>query len=299
MPNFFHSPLRKKSPSTWQVLQARSVEEQARNDWPALARTNYALGTQCMDQGDPSRAMLYLGRADTLFSARDAIYTQADEDLMGHCSDRIEQLEQAPTLSNEVLDLVVEKALELQDRQVRQWGLLTLARFVTLGARLSVLPECGPLASMGKVVDLVARSLYEPLSTEDMRSLHAFCDLAYTLSGSESFTDLRSQVEVPGGANLQFFDLNGLLTLTEMNLFLDSHLTLLVEGEGPAEPNFIPCALLPDYHPRTTEGDIRPLPKVRAELKRIWSDCGFVAANPTRMELKARVEAYQRLDILA
>ena len=53
--------------------------------------------------------MLWLSRADTIYSARDELYEAAGEVLTEDCSERIGQLEEAPTYTNKLL-------AEIQDR---------------------------------------------------------------------------------------------------------------------------------------------------------------------------------------
>ena len=69
------------------VLPTRNMEEfeqrltraQERDDLPALAKIYYDMGVHCMKNNDPNRAMLYLSRSDTIFSASDDVYEQVSE----------------------------------------------------------------------------------------------------------------------------------------------------------------------------------------------------------------------------
>ncbi len=109
------------------------------------------------------------------------------------------------------------------------------------------------------------------------------------------------QAEIPGGKPLQAFDLNGLLVLTELNLYLDSHLRLLAEGpdNSRAETGLIPCALLPDYYLRTCHTDLSLLPQISQEAARIEDDYEFVRSRITWQDIADRVAQYKELDILA
>ena len=101
------------------------------------------MGVAHMDSALPAQAMLCLKRADTVYSARDEIYTAVGPALVDDCSGRIGELEEEPLFSNEFPQAVAELAEELDEDQVRVWGLFTLCRLVRLGERLAALPGCG------------------------------------------------------------------------------------------------------------------------------------------------------------
>ncbi len=80
-----------------------SPEEcQQKRDWAGLAKAYYQLGTEAMEAGKLNQAQLWLNRADTIYSADDAIYKKVGEKMMDDCSDRIGQLEEEPLFYNEV-----------------------------------------------------------------------------------------------------------------------------------------------------------------------------------------------------
>ena len=127
--------------------EVRSVEEcQKDQDWAGLARAYYRSGVDAMEAGDLDRAQLWLGRADTIYSADDDVYDEVGDALIDDCSDHIGQLEEEPLLYNRIPSSVEEMADSLGDAQIRVWGLLSLARLVKLGERLSVLPGCEALS---------------------------------------------------------------------------------------------------------------------------------------------------------
>lgn len=295
------SKLFQKDPLSMTLPELEEQLPQAKGDLARLAKLYYALGVRYTEGGDPDRAMVCLSRADTIFSSRDDVFKQVGKKVREDCSERLGALEDEPLLVNRIAEETEEQAGEMAPAQIRQWGLLTLARLAKVGERLSVLPGCAVLGELDKTARLVLRSLYEPIGQEELQYLRDVCDRCYELGDSEAFSDLTQEVPVPGGAPLQAFDLNGLLVPTELNLYLDVHLRFLAlasEGEDP-EADIIPCALLPDYWLRTTRSPLEEVPQVQAELKRIQSDRSFLLSAPIRDDLEARVRQYLDLDVLA
>ena len=282
-------------------MEQRLVRAQEREDLPALAKIYYDMGVHCMKNNDPNRAMLYLSRSDTIFSSRDDVYEQVKESLREDCSDRIGQLEDLPLLINQIPEQIQTQAKYLlNDLQSRIWGLLTMARLVQVGQRLSSLPGCEILGELGRATDLILQSFHEQITEEDFQFLLDICNQLYELGDDECFSDLTKQVEVPGGAPIQAFDLNGLLVLTELNLYLDSHLRLLTEGpeNSEADIDLVPCALLPDYYLRTCKENLSLLPQIQQEIKRIQDDFEFVRSKITWQDIAGRIAQYKELDIL-
>ena len=180
--------------------------------------------------------------------------------------------------------------------------MLSLARLVRLGERLSRLPGCQVLGELGWAVDAMCASFQEPMTQEAFQRLMGVCNGLYELGDSEAFF-AGGEIEVPGGAPFQVFDLNGMAALLELDGCLDSHLRLLSalsQNQEPpaAETGVITCALLPDYYVRTGAGRPEEVPQLQAELARIWSDCDFVRAGITWDQVARRVEMYKTLDIL-
>jgi len=284
--------------------EERLAESQKKRDWAGVARAYYDLGTAAMDAGDLNRAVLWLHRADTVYSADDKVYGKVGEALADDCSERIGKLEEAPLLYNDVPAQVEEKAEALGDAQLRAWGLLSAARLVRLGERLGALPGCGVLGSLGWAVDMVLRSFQSAPSQEEYQRLMDVCNKLYELGDSEAFY-AGGEIEVPGGAPFQVFDLNGMMGAhLELNGYLDNHLRLLSalsrQQEPPAaESGAVCCALLPDYYVRAGAGRPEDVPQLKAELERIWSDYEFVSSGPAWEQVSRRVEQYKQIDILA
>lgn len=283
----------------------RLAECQRKQDWAGLAKAYYQLGVEAMDGGDLLKANLWLHRADTIYSARDAVYKKVGESLVDDCSERIGELEDAPLLYNDVPALIEEKSEGLRYEKVRVWGLLSLARLVKLGERLALLPGCEAFGKLGWAVDTVLKSFQGALTKEEFQGLQDLGGALYQLGDDPAFWGMGSEIPVPGGAPFQVFDFNGLMGIhLEIDAYLDCHLRTLLalsDGEEPPAPEtgIIPGALMPDYYVRTGSGNPEENPRVQAELRRIWSDYEFVGSEITWEMIEDRVSVYKELDILA
>ena len=159
------------------------------------------------------------------------------------------------------------------------------------------------LGELGWAVDIMFRSLQELPSQEDYQRLMNVCNALYELNGKKIY--YTGEIEVPGKAPFQVFDLNGMFGVEqELNGYLDSHLRLLAAvsqqaDELPtAESGAVGCALLPDYYVRSGAERLEDVPQIKAELQRIWSDYDFVRSHLTLEEAGKRIADYKRLDIL-
>lgn len=294
--------LKKKETKT---LEERLIDCQMKRDWAELAKTYYELGVTAMDSGDLNRAQLWLSRADTVYSAKDEVYEQVGDGIIDDCSDRIGTLEDAPLLYNDIPAKIDQAAEELSDPQIRLWGLLSIARLVSLGERLSKLPGCGVLGELGWAVDMMIHSLQEPPTKEEYQRLMDVCNALYELGDSEYFYN-GGQIDVSGGAPFQVFDLNGMMGVhLELNAYIDNHMRLLValirgDEELPAAGSeMVGCTLLPDYYVRTLGGNPEDVPQIQAELQRIWSDYDFIRSGLTWKQVEEKLAEYKQLDILA
>lgn len=287
------------------VLEKRLSEYQRKQDWAGLAKACYQLGAEAMDKGNPNHALLWLGRADTIYSSEEAVYEQVWEKLMDDCSDRLGHLEGEHILYNDIPAKVGKKAESLENGKVRVWGLLSLARLVKLGEKLAALPGCEMFGKLGWAVDTVLKSLQEPLADKEFEEMQDLCSALYEFGDSPEFWGLGSEIIVPGGAPFQVFDLNGMMGVhLELEAYLDGHLNMVdarEQGEElPApETGIIVGALLPDYYVRTGAGRLEEVPQIKNELRRIWSDYEFVRSDITWEMTAQRLEAYRRLDVLA
>lgn len=283
-----------------------SVEKcQKNHDWAGLAKCYYQSGVAAMEKGDLNQAQLLLARADTIYSSDNAVYDQVWEKLIDDCSERMGLLENEDMFYNNAPAQIDEMADSLEDSRVRIWGLLSLARLVKLGEKLSVLPGCESLGKLGWAVDTVLKTFQEAPTEEEFNGLQDLCDALYELGDSPDFWGTGSQIDVPDGAPFQIFDLNGMMGVhLEIEAYLNGHLGMMCalsdDEEPPApETGIITGALLPDYYVRTDAGSrLEEIPQIRAELERIQSDYNFVCSDITWELIGQKVEAYKRLDIL-
>ena len=146
-------------------------------------------------------------------------------------------------------------------------------------------------------------SFQQPPTQQEYQHLMDVCNALYELNGKAVY--YTGEVEVPGGAPFQVFDLNGMGVLLELNGFLDSHLRLLAAlsqkaDELPtAESSVVACALLPDYYVRTGAGRLEEVPRIKAELARISDDYAAVRDQLPLEEIGKKITQYMQLDILA
>lgn len=288
-----------------ETTEERLAECQQKRDWAGLVKAYYQLGTAAMEEGNLNRAQLWLSRADTIYSADDAVYKKAGKKLIDDCSERMGKLEDEPLLYNEMPARIEEMAENISEIKVRVWGLLALARLVKLGERLAALPGCEALGKLGWAVDTVLKSLQNPPSEEEFKGLQQLCGAFYELGDSPAFWGMGSQIDIPGRAPFQVFDLNGLTGVhLEADAYLDNHLQMvcaLGQGQDTPEPEtgIILGALLPDYYVRTGTDVLEEAPGIKAELERIQSDYEFVCSDITWEAIGQRVKAYKELDVLA
>ena len=215
-----------------------------------MVKDAYQKGLAYMEAGDPERARLWLCRADTIYSADDSTYEAVGEALTEDCSDRIGTLEEEPCLTNQLTAQVEEWAEELEESQLRLWGLMSMARLAQLGKKLSALPGCRALGQLEMAVQLILRSFTAPISGQEFGQLEALRDELYELSDAKDYWN-GGEIAVPGSAPFQVFDLNGMLVLLGLNAYLDSHLAYLVgEEEGaPQQPAAILCPRCASHNP--------------------------------------------------
>lgn len=280
-----------------------------KRNWDGLARAYYEMGVAAMDQGELNKAVLWLSRADTVYSASDEVYEHLGKNRLFHeaivsdCSERIGMLEEEPLLYNEIPAEVEEKAEELSDSQIRVWGLLAIARLVRLGEQLGRLPGCEVLGRLGWAVDTMLKSFQVPVSQEEYNELMDICNALYELGDTDAFY-AGGEIAVSGGAPFQVFDLNGMMGVhLELNGYIDNHLRLLSalsQGmEAPdAESSIVGCTLLPDYYVRTGTDNPKDVPQVKAELERIAGDYDFVCSGISWDQVAQRMDEYKALDIL-
>lgn len=131
-----------------------------KKDYAGLARAYYDMGKAALSAGDEGKAMLWFGRADSVYSARDDVYDKVGEKITEDCSDKIGELEEAPLLSNQIEEEIIDQINGMDDAQARVWSLLALARFVPVANRLGTLPGCQVLGRLEKCLDLAVQSFH-------------------------------------------------------------------------------------------------------------------------------------------
>ena len=269
-----------------------------KKDYAGLARAYYDMGKAALSAGDEGKAMLWFGRADTVYSARDDVYDKVGEKITEDCSDKIGELEEAPLLANQIEEEIIDQINGMDDAQARVWSLLALARFVPVANRLGTLPGCQVLGRLEKCLDLAVQSFQSPITPDEFDFIGGVSGELAELADLDCFF-AGDEVPCGAGAPLQVFDLNGLAMLLNIEAFFDGHLHTLAGDPVKDQGEMIPCALVPDYWTRTVGGDLRQIPQVKAELDRIWADLEFVRSGPTWGAVAQRAADYKTLDVFA
>ena len=210
-----------------------------KKDYIGLAKAYYEMGKAAMEAGDQGRALLWLSRADTVYSARDDVYEKVGEDVTEDCSDRIGRLEEAPLLVNEIEEPVTAQVENLGDPQVRVWSLLSLARLVPAANRLGALSGCEVLGKLERCLDLVVQSFQDPIAPDEFDFIMGVCGSLSDFGDSDSFF-AGGEVECSAGAPLQVFDRNGRGTLMNIEMFFESHLRTLAHSRVSEAGQLIP-----------------------------------------------------------
>ena len=262
-----------------------------------LCQTYYQMGVAHMDAGRPAEAMLFLSRADTIYSAKDEIYEAVGSGLTDDCSERIGTLEEEPTLHNDFPQAVEELAEQLDEDLIRVWGLFTLCRLVKIGERLSALPGCECFGELRWAAEFVLRSFQQEVTGAQLQRLQDIGNTLYELTGSPAYF-AGGAVGGPGGPDFEVFDLNGLLVPEELMMYLTAHVDRITGEASNVVTEIIPCALPIDYCLRTA-GQEEGHPLIQREIARIQSDLDFLRTGPTWAAVNQRAAAYMDLDILS
>ena len=64
--------------------QERAAKCLEKKDWDGLSRAYYDMGVAAMESGDLNSAVLWLSRADTVYSASDEVYSKTSKNRLFH-----------------------------------------------------------------------------------------------------------------------------------------------------------------------------------------------------------------------
>lgn len=280
-------------------LAADLTVAQKSKNFVKIAKLYYELGAGYYRQGNKEKAWLYLNRFDTLSGSRDDICKKIPEAMMDQASDWIEELEESDLYLNELMNWAEEEAEQLDVIQKAKWNLLTLARFEKLFLQLSRLPGFDLLSRYGRVVEILAKAVYEPVEQEEYEIVLQFVQDFYPFTDSAALADVSNRIPIAGGADFEAYDLQGSCTLLNMYTLLDDILQYVEQRRnmGEIETDLLSNVLLADYYIRTHEESLREIPAVGAEVKRIQADLEFVKGNPVRSEFMERMRQHRAIMI--
>lgn len=280
-------------------LAADLTVAQKSKNFVKIAKLYYELGAGYYRQGNKEKAWLYLNRFDTLSGSQDDICKKIPEAMMDQASDWIEELEESDLYLNELMNWAEEEAEQLDVIQKAKWNLLTLARFEKLFLQLSRLPGFDLLSQYGRVVEILAKAVYEPVEQEEYEIVLQFVQDFYPFTDSAALADVSNRIPIAGGADFEAYDLQGSCTLLNMYTLLDDILQYVEQRRnmGEIETDLLSNVLLADYYIRTHEESLREIPAVGAEVKRIQADLEFVKGNPVRSEFMERMRQHRAIMI--
>lgn len=276
-------------------LFASLKQAQESRDFVESAKLYYQVGEKYFKEGNLEKAWLYLMRFDALSGSRDEIYEKIPEKMMDQASEWIEEIEESGIYVYELTQWVEEASEELLGIQKVKWNLLTMARFVKLFDKFSAIPGFELLGDYGKVVEILAEVLYRPMTEEEYDFVLQFVKDFYPFTDSPKLADVTNRVTLPDGTDFEGYDLAA-DTLLNLYTLLDD-LTQTAEcriANAEVSTDFVADSLMPGYYIRTHEEQMRQIPAVQAEEKRIQDDYEFVA-EAGQEEFMERLHQYMEL----
>lgn len=284
--------------------QGNSVEDlleslknaQEKRNFVEIARLYYQIGEKYLKEGNQEKAWLYIMRFDALSSSRDEIYEKIPEKMMDQASEWIEEFENSDMYIYELSRWAEEQTEEMLGIQKVKWNILTMARFVKLFDQLSVIPGFELLGDYRKVVEILAKALYRPMTMEEYGIVLEFVKAFYPFTDSPELADVNNRVTLPDGTDFEGYDLIACDTLLNLYTLLDD-LTRTAEGriyEAEVSTDFVTNSLMPGYYVRTHEEPLREIPAVQAEEQRIREDYDFAMESDEEVFME-RVHGYMEL----
>lgn len=277
------------------LLESLKNAQEKRN-FVEIARLYYQIGEKYLKEGNQEKAWLYIMRFDALSSSRDEIYEKIPEKMMDQASEWIEEFENSDMYIYELSRWAEEQTEEMLGIQKVKWNILTMARFVKLFDQLSVIPGFELLGDYRKVVEILAKALYRPMTMEEYGIVLEFVKAFYPFTDSPELADVNNRVTLPDGTDFEGYDLIACDTLLNLYTLLDD-LTRTAEGriyEAEVSTDFVTNSLMSGYYVRTHEEPLREIPAVQAEEQRIREDYDF-AMESDEEPFMERLHAYMEL----
>lgn len=277
-------------------------EAQKKKDFLTVCKLYYEIGVRYRNEGNHLKARLYLNRFDTLAGSQDDIYAKINEKWMDTVSEWIDEYDEDDSFYiNQMRGHVEELSASLNGRQKIQWNLLTMARFDTLFQRMSTLPGLDFLAKYKKALTIYSQNLYRAIDQSEYEMISDFLKDFYPFTDSLALADTGNRLPMASSAAFECYDLIGGDTLLNIyNLLADlTELTELKRDAYQVRTDVVTNTLLADYYIRTKDGDIRNLPAVKAEEKRILDDYRFVSGSPDKEQFFERFDSYRKLSLPA
>ncbi len=272
-------------------------------DWVNLAIEYYNLGVKAMEDGDNIKATLWLNRSNSIYSAKDDIYTAVGDELQDDCSRRIGELEDENNIYNNFPEYTQEKLSNLANAQFSMMGLFSISRLIPIFNKLSKLNGCEILGEIDKVPTVILKAFSSGISGDEFEFLSNLASELYAFADSEHYWGNTGSIQGANNQPFEVFDLHGMMgaiqeLITYLLDFTDT-LTALSQGEEPpmSECGIVNCTLLADFYARTTNTNLDEIPEIKAEISRINDDFKFITSNVSFDDIASRVSDYKTLDI--
>lgn len=225
----------------------------------------------------------------------------------------IEELEtQQKPYEKTIRSQVVEKSDELNDLQKMQWMLLTMSRFCSLFELISALEDFEGFERLSEMVDLICGGLYGKLDADDVQETMDHYDaLIEDVFDSEIMCDCTQTVKIPDQPDFVPADLESgdvgtyyfSMAFTAMQSFIfdtkgqlsECAVSGAAQRKEPVGMEFAACGILADYYYRTSDAELKDVPKVQEETARIFSDHDFVKSEPDYEAFRERINVYKTI----
>lgn len=296
-------------------LMKALTEAQQKQDYENVAKYYLELGKTYKKNGKLSKAIYYLNRFDNLVSGDDdlyEIYETQDEKAMQW----VEELEAEQEPYEKMIQAqVVEKAECLNDLQKMQWMLLTMSRFCAIFQHISVLPDFGEFEKLTEMVDHFSKGLYGKLNEEGVDEIEdAIAEYADTIEDvfdSITMSDYTQKIALSNQPDFVPADLEsgdtgtyyfGMAFLALQSFIFDTQEQLQENAvpslDDPVEMEFVACGILADYYYRTSNVELKDVPKIQEETARILSNHDFVKSDPDYDAFQKRIDAYKNIMLI-
>ncbi|MDE5825304.1 MAG: hypothetical protein K2H91_11580 [Lachnospiraceae bacterium] len=199
-----------------------------------------------------------------------------------------------------IQEQVVETSEELNDLQKIKWMLLTMSRFCAIFQRISVLSDFEGFEKLTKMVDYFSEGVYGKLDEKDVDEIEdaidEYADTIENVFDSIAMSDYTQKITLSNQpdfvpADLESSDIGTYyfdMAFSALQTFIfdtqgqlrENAVYSAAELDDSVEMEFLACGILADYYYRTSELELKDIPKIQEETACIFSDYDFVKSDP-------------------